>query len=90
MTKNIDGITYCRKCSYENCSTGQVTIPQTIRDKLGITPVVEIDFIEEIDQIYMTERDDWTKNVLKFKMLSRTAKVKVATYEIMALIRVDK
>ena len=31
---------------------GQVTIPQEIREKLGITPAVEVDFIEEKDRIY--------------------------------------
>ena len=28
-------------------SKGQVTIPQPIRNKLGITPAAELDFVEE-------------------------------------------
>jgi AbrB family looped-hinge helix DNA binding protein len=35
---------------------GQVTIPQEIREKLGITPAVEVDFIEEKDRIYLVKR----------------------------------
>ena len=35
---------------------GQVTIPQEIREKLGITPAVEIDFVEEKDRIYLVKR----------------------------------
>jgi AbrB family looped-hinge helix DNA binding protein len=36
---------------------GQVTIPQEIRDKLGITPAVEIDFIEVKNRIYLVKRE---------------------------------
>jgi AbrB family looped-hinge helix DNA binding protein len=35
---------------------GQVTIPQHIRDKFGITPAVEIDFIEEKDRVYLVKK----------------------------------
>ncbi len=35
---------------------GQVTIPQHIRDKFGITPAVEIDFIGEKDRVYLVEQ----------------------------------
>jgi AbrB family looped-hinge helix DNA binding protein len=31
---------------------GQVTIPQDIREKLGITPATEVDFIEKNDRVY--------------------------------------
>ena len=40
---------------------GQVTIPQEICEKLGITPAVEIDFIEEKDQIYLVKREGQAK-----------------------------
>ena len=40
---------------------GQVTIPQKIREKLGITPAVEIDFIEEKDRIYLVKRKGQAK-----------------------------
>jgi AbrB family looped-hinge helix DNA binding protein len=32
---------------------GQVTIPQHIREKLGITPATEVDFIEEKGRIFL-------------------------------------
>ena len=32
---------------------GQVTIPQHVREKLGITPATEIDFIEEKGRVYL-------------------------------------
>jgi AbrB family looped-hinge helix DNA binding protein len=34
-------------------SKGQVTIPQELCEKFGITPAVEIDFIEEKNRIYL-------------------------------------
>ena len=49
---------------------GQVTIPQEIREKLGITPAVEIDFIEEKDRIYLVKREGQTKNTHKFGKLT--------------------
>ncbi|NLD36834.1 MAG: AbrB/MazE/SpoVT family DNA-binding domain-containing protein [Desulfatiglans sp.] len=39
--------------TYESYNKGQVTIPQKIREKLNITPAVEIDFVEEKDRIYL-------------------------------------
>lgn len=34
---------------------GQITIPQHIREKLGIAPATEIDFIEEKGHIYLVK-----------------------------------
>ncbi len=42
-------------------SKGQVTIPQEIREKFGITPAVEIDFIEEKNRIYLVTRKGQVK-----------------------------
>ena len=67
---------------------GQVTIPQEIREKLGITPAVEIDFIEEKDRVYLVEIK--TKRTRKFSKLRGIANVKMTTDEIMALTRGDK
>jgi AbrB family looped-hinge helix DNA binding protein len=68
---------------------GQVTIPQEIREKLGITPAVEIDFIEEKDRIYLVKRKGQQKTH-KFSKLRGIANVKMTTDEIMALTRGDK
>jgi len=32
---------------------GQVTIPQYIREKLGIAPATDIEFVEEKDRVYI-------------------------------------
>ncbi|MBN1906141.1 MAG: AbrB/MazE/SpoVT family DNA-binding domain-containing protein [Deltaproteobacteria bacterium] len=69
---------------------GQVTIPQEIREKLGITPSVEIDFIEEKNRIYLVKREGQIKKSFKFSKLRGVANVKMTTDEIMALTRGDK
>jgi AbrB family looped-hinge helix DNA binding protein len=69
---------------------GQVTIPQEIREKLRITPAVEIDFIEEKDRIYLVKRKGQVKNTRKFSSLRGIANVKMTTDEIMALTRGGK
>ncbi|MBW1862949.1 MAG: AbrB/MazE/SpoVT family DNA-binding domain-containing protein [Deltaproteobacteria bacterium] len=69
---------------------GQVTIPQEIREKYGITPAVEIDFIEEKDRVYLVKRKGQPKNTRKFRRLRGIANVKMTTDEIMALTRGGK
>jgi len=69
---------------------GQVTIPQEIREKLGITPAVEVDFIEEEDRIYLVKRKGEPKKTYKFNKLRGIANVKMTTDEIMALTRGNK
>ncbi|MBW1852769.1 MAG: AbrB/MazE/SpoVT family DNA-binding domain-containing protein [Deltaproteobacteria bacterium] len=69
---------------------GQVTIPQEIREKLGITPAVEVDFIEEKDRIYLVKRAGEPKKIYKFKKLRGIANVRMTTDEIMALTREAK
>ena len=66
---------------------GQVTIPQEIREKLGITPAVEIDFIKEKDRVYLVKREGQIKNIRKFNKLRGIASIKMTTDEIMALTR---
>lgn len=69
---------------------GQVTIPQEIRKKLGITPAVEVDFIEEKDRVYLVKKKGDPAKTTKFGKLRGTAKVKMTTDEIMALTRGGK
>ncbi len=69
---------------------GQVTIPQKIREKLGITPAVEVDFIEEKNRVYLVKRKGKAKKTHKFSKLRGIATVKMTTDEIMALTRGDK
>ena len=69
---------------------GQVTIPQEIREKLGITPAVEIDFIEEKNRVYLVKRKGTLKSTNKFRRLRGIGNVRMTTDEIMALTRGDK
>ncbi|MGD8721981.1 MAG: AbrB/MazE/SpoVT family DNA-binding domain-containing protein [Desulfobacterales bacterium] len=68
---------------------GQVTIPQNIREKLGIFPATEIDFIEEQGRVYLVKIMRKTKTK-RFKKLRGVATVKMTTDQIMALTRGDK
>ena len=46
---------------------GQVTIPQHVREKLGITPATEIDFIEKKGRVYLVpERKPLPHDLLGF------------------------
>ena len=69
---------------------GQVTIPQHIREKLGITPSTEIYFVEEEGRIYLVKRKASKAAVRKFAKLRGSATVKMTTDEIMRLTRSDK
>jgi AbrB family looped-hinge helix DNA binding protein len=69
---------------------GQVTIPQHIREKLGITPSTEVDFIEEEGRIFLVKRKAGKAAVQKFAKLRGSATVKMTTDEIMRLTRSDK
>ena len=69
---------------------GQVTIPQHIRLKLGITPATEVDFVEEEGRIILVKRKEEKTAIRKFAKLRGSATVKMTTDEIMALTRSDK
>lgn len=69
---------------------GQVTIPQHIREKLGITPTTEVDFIEEEDRVFLVKQKGGKSATRKFAKLRGTATVKMTTDEIMALTRSDR
>ena len=69
---------------------GQVTIPQEIREKLGITPSVEVDFIEEKGRVYLVKRTGNPQKTHKFRRLRGIANVTMTTNEIMALTRGDR
>lgn len=64
---------------------GQVTIPQHIREKLGIIPATEIEFVEEKDRVYIVKKK--SPKTRKFRKLRGVATVRMTTDEIMALTR---
>lgn len=69
---------------------GQVTIPQYIREKMGITPSTEVDFVEEGDRVFLVKRKGEKAATRKFAKLRGAATVKMTTNEIMALTRSDR
>lgn len=68
---------------------GQVTIPQHIREKLGITPATEVDFVEEEDRVFLVKLKGKKAATRKFAKLRGAATVKMTTDEIMLLTRSD-
>ncbi|WP_373499428.1 AbrB/MazE/SpoVT family DNA-binding domain-containing protein [Desulfococcus sp.] len=66
---------------------GQVTIPQHIREKLGITPATEVDFVEENERVYIVTRRGPGKRGDRFSGLRGVATVRMTTDEILALTR---
>ncbi|MBT8365133.1 MAG: AbrB/MazE/SpoVT family DNA-binding domain-containing protein [Deltaproteobacteria bacterium] len=68
---------------------GQVTIPQHIREKLGIVPSTDIEFVEEKDRVYIVKKEGPRNRNSKFRKLRGAATVRMTTDEIMALTRKD-
>jgi AbrB family looped-hinge helix DNA binding protein len=66
---------------------GQVTIPQHIREKLGIIPSTEVDFVVEGDRVVLVKQSGDDAATRKFSKLRGIATVKMTTDEIMALTR---
>ncbi len=71
-------------------SKGQVTIPQGIREKLGITSADEVDFIEEGGRVYLVKSQVDKEAQRKFRKLRGVGTVTMTTEEIMALTRGDR
>jgi AbrB family looped-hinge helix DNA binding protein len=69
---------------------GQVTIPREIRDKMGITPYTEVDFIEEKGRICLVKKKDKEVKPRRFRKLRGSATVRMTTDQIMALTRGNK
>lgn len=66
---------------------GQVTIPQHIRQKLGILPNCEVEFVEEGGHVYLTRKAAPPPQHSPFRRFRGAATVKMTTDEIMALTR---
>ena len=68
---------------------GQVTIPLPIREKLGITPYSEVDFIEDGERVYIERKNGPPSPRGRFSRFRGAATVKMTTDEILALTRGD-
>jgi len=65
---------------------GQVTIPRSVREALGISPETEIEFIEDEGRYYI-EKTNGPRTRRKFNNLRGIATVSMTTDEIMNLTR---
>jgi AbrB family looped-hinge helix DNA binding protein len=65
---------------------GQVTIPRNVREKLGIVPQTNIDFLEDKGRFYIVKTTK-TKRTNRFKKFRGIATSKMTTDEILKLTR---
>lgn len=65
---------------------GQVTIPKSVRQRLGIRPNMNVEFKEDRGRFYLTRADE-TEPTTSFHELRGTATVRMRTDEIMQLTR---
>lgn len=65
---------------------GQVTIPKEVRDRLGIKPLGEVEFMEEQGRVYLV-RKETDRGKKRFTKLRGSATAGMSTEEIMRLTR---
>ena len=65
---------------------GQVTIPRSVREVLGIVPETEIDFVEDHGRFYIVKSEEPTKTGT-FKKFRGIATAKMSTEDILSLTR---
>ena len=71
-------------------SKGQVTIPRDIREKLGLLPHTEVEFVVEGNVAYVRRVEGASRRGRRLvESLRGRATVKMSTDEIMALTRGD-
>jgi antitoxin PrlF len=70
-------------------SKGQVTIPQNVRESMGILPAeTEVEFVQdENGRWYIAKTKTTQKRVSRFRSAHKTGKLTMTTEEIMALTR---
>jgi len=69
---------------------GQVTIPQHIREKYGLAPASEIEFVEEKGRVYIVKIDSAPDRAGRFRKLRGVGNLRMTTDEILALTRKDE
>ncbi|MBI2424692.1 MAG: AbrB/MazE/SpoVT family DNA-binding domain-containing protein [Candidatus Hydrogenedentes bacterium] len=68
---------------------GQVTIPQDLREKTGIMPGCEVEFVEDAGRIYLRKLTESSRGSLLVERMSGKGSVRMTTDEILALTRGD-
>jgi AbrB family looped-hinge helix DNA binding protein len=69
---------------------GQVTIPKNVREKLGIQPLSEVEFVEEQGRVFLVKKEPGKRGNKKFARVRGSATAKMSTEEIMRLTRGDQ
>jgi len=65
---------------------GQVTIPRSVREVLGIVPETEIDFVEDHGRFYIVKSSQ-PKSMGRFAKFRGIATAKMSTEQILGLTR---
>jgi AbrB family looped-hinge helix DNA binding protein len=71
-------------------SKGQVTIPQEVRERFGLLPDTEVDFVIKRNTVHLVKTKDRTRPTRGETIVRRlrgSATVKMTTDEILALTR---
>ena len=68
---------------------GQITIPQELREKLGIVPGSEVEFREQGDRLYLTKIEGAGRGEKLVARMRGRGSVRMTTDEILALTRGD-
>ena len=68
---------------------GQVTIPKEVREKLGIQPLSEVEFVEEQGRIFLVKKESGKTDKTRFARVRGSATARMSTEEIMRLTRGD-
>lgn len=66
---------------------GQVTIPQDLRDKVGIVPGSEVEFVEEGGRLYLQKLEGRGRGRELVARMRGRGSVRMSTDEILALTR---
>lgn len=68
-------------------SKGQVTIPQEIRDKAGLLPGTEVEFVFEDGRLCVSKSENETRGRRIVERMRGKGSIRMTTDEIMALTR---
>jgi AbrB family looped-hinge helix DNA binding protein len=68
-------------------SKGQVTIPQEIREKHGLLPNTEVDFVVERGRVFLRRKGRATKADQLMEHLRNAPKMRMSSKELLAILR---
>ena len=68
-------------------SKGQVTIPQDIREKHGLLPNTEVDFVVERGRVFLRRKGRATKADRLMEHLRNAPKMRMSSKELLAILR---